>query len=161
MKLKMVTALVMGAALSACSSSALMVEKAPTTQYRVATANLVYDAATIPVEDGTQQYLQTKMKEAFLTDKNAVFTEGSELTVRYHFVGHNEGSRVGRWLTGGLAGGSKTYIEANFMDQAGTQVGSVRSEGSVGLGIAGGSAKSGIDGAVKKIAQYAAVTFKK
>jgi hypothetical protein len=152
-------AVVLAATLSACSSSALMVEHAPTAVYRANTATLVYEPSTVPVEEGTQAHLQRKMNEALVQGPKAVFRPGNELTIRYHIVGHNEGSRVGRWLTYGLAGQSKSYIEATFFDQAGQTVGSVRAEGAVGVGIAGGSAKSGIDGAVKKIAEYASVTF--
>ncbi len=156
-----IAALALALSLGACSSSALMVEHAPTTAYRAETAALVYEPSTVPVEDGTQAHLQRKMTEALVQGPKAVFRPGSELTIKYHIVGHNEGSRVGRWLTYGLAGQSKSYIEAVFIDQTGQMVGSVRAEGAVGVGIAGGSAKSGIDGAVKKIAEYASVTFHK
>lgn len=149
------------AGLSACASSALMVDQAPSVTYRAATATLVYQPATIAVEENTQAYLQREMQKVLIDGPNAPFKSGNELTVRYQFVGHNEGSRVGRWLTYGLAGGSKTYIQAEFIDPQGQTVGRVRSEGSVGLGIAGGSAKSGIDGAVKEIARYATATFKR
>jgi len=156
-KFVLVAALAMGG----CSSSALMVERPPVATTRVTTAALQYDTPTIAVEEGAQQHLQRRMQEAFLTGENAVFQPGNDLTIRYRFVGHNEGSRVGRYLTMGLAGGSKTYIVADFLNSAGEMVGQVRAEGSVGVGIAGGSAKSGIDGAVKKIAAYAQATFRR
>lgn len=147
--------------LAGCSSSALMVDRAPVTATKVSTAKLEYVAPTIGVEDGTQAYLRDKMAEALVSGEQAVFSAGDEITIRYQFVGHNEGSRAARWLTGGLAGGSKTYIQAEFVSPTGEVLGRIRSEGSVGMGIAGGSAKSGIDAAVKKIASYAAVTFKR
>jgi len=146
-------------ALVGCSSSALMVEKPPVAAVRVETASLVYETPTVAVEEGSQQHLQRRMAEALTTGKNAVFRPGNDLTIKYRFVGHNEGSRLGRYLTMGMAGGSKTYIVADFVNSAGEIIGQVRAEGSVGVGIAGGSAKSGIDGAVKKIAAYAQATF--
>lgn len=147
--------------LSACASSALMVEKPAVGVQRVATATLQYEAPTVSVEETTQQHLQRKMAEALTTGDKAVFSPGPDMTIRYRFVGHNEGSRLGRYLTAGLAGGSKTYIVADFLNPAGETIGQVRAEGSVGGGIAGGSAKSGVDGAVKKIAEYAQANFRK
>jgi len=144
---------------SGCASSALMVNSAPIGQYRADTITLEYMPAAIPVEDGTQSYLQQRMREAFLEGSNAPFKPGGQLTLRYQFVGHNEGSRVGRWLTAGLAGGSKSYIQAEFLNADKQVVGSVRAEGTVGGGFAGGSAKSGVDGAVKRITEYAILTF--
>lgn len=159
---RMMIAPIMGAALLAgCSSSALMVDRPPAVATKVSTAKLEYVAPTIGVEDGTQAYLRQKMDDALLSGKSAVFAPGDEITIRYQFVGHNEGSRAARWLTGGLAGGSKTYIQVDFVNATGEVVGRVRAEGSVGVGIAGGSAKTGIDAAVKKIAAYAMTTFKR
>lgn len=155
-----VLAMVVAVAVSGCSSSALMVEK-PAVAYRASTATLEYLPATIGVEDNTQTYLQTRMADALVTGSKAVFSQGTDLRIRYQFVGHDEGSRVGRWLTAGLAGGSKTYILAEFVNPTGQVIGSVRAEGAVGIGIAGGSAKSGIDAAVKKIADYAQANFKR
>lgn len=146
--------------LAACASGALMVEKAPT-KYQASSATLVYEPAMVEVEENTQAYLQRKMDEVFFTGTDAVFKQGTDMTVRYQIVGHNEGSRIGRYLTGGLAGGSKSYIMATFYDSTAQQIGQVRAEGSVGGGLAGGSAKSGIDKAVKEIAEYAAKTFKR
>jgi hypothetical protein len=147
--------------LASCASGALMVDRAPTATYRVSTAKLEYVAPSVAVEESSQAHLRAKMQEALISGEKAVFQPGDEITVRYKFDGHNEGSRVGRWLTAGLAGGSKTYIQAEFLNASGEVIGSVRSEGSVGVGIAGGSAKSGIDKAVKEIARYATVTFRK
>jgi hypothetical protein len=148
-------------ALAACSSSALMVERPPAVPTRVESATLEYETPTIAVEEGTQQHLQRRMAEALTTGKDAVFKPGGDMVIKYRFVGHNEGSRLGRYLTMGMAGGSKTYILADFINPAGEMIGQVRAEGSVGVGIAGGSAKSGVDGAVKKIAAYAQATFRR
>jgi len=158
MKLGVMTAALI---LAGCSNSALVVERPVATQQRVETATLQYETPTVPVDDSAQQHLQRRMNEALVSGEKAVFKPGSDLTIRYRFVGHNEGSRLGRYLTMGMAGGSKTYIVADFVVPTGEVVGQVRAEGSVGVGIAGGSAKSGIDGAVKKIAAYAQATFRR
>ena len=157
------TAVLLGLAmpLTACASGALMVEKAPTTAYKASSVTLAYEEPTVEVEEGTQAYLQREMQKALVTGPEAVFAPGTDLTIRYQIVGHNEGSRIGRYLTGGLAGGSKSYVMATFSDASAQQIGQVRAEGSVGGGLAGGSAKSGIDKAVKEIAKYAAATFKR
>lgn len=161
MKRAIVLALTCALMLPACATSGLSVESQPTEAFRASTATLQYLPPAVTVEDTTQAYLREKMAEKLVGGSDAVFGQGSDITIRFQFTGHNEGSRVGRWLTAGIAGGSKTYIVAEFVNPAGAVVGKVRAEGSVGGGFAGGSAKSGIDGAVNQIAKYARETFKR
>lgn len=161
MKRAIVLALTCAVMLPACSSSGLSVENQPSAAYRASTASLQYLPPAVSVEEASQAYLREKMNAELVSGPDAVFGSGSDITIRYQFVGHNEGSRVGRWLTAGIAGGSKTYVVAEFLNSAGTVIGKVRAEGTVGGGFAGGSAKSGIDGAVKQIAKYARETFKR
>ncbi len=50
-------------------------------------------------------------------------------------------------------------LEVDFIGPDGTVLSTVRGEGGVNWGLAGGSANSGIDEAVEKIAEYAEVQF--
>lgn len=70
----------------------------------------------VATQEPTQTCLQRKMQEAFFNSHAAGFQKSSELTVLYRIIGSHESSRVGRYLTGGLAGGSKSFVEATFDD---------------------------------------------
>ncbi|MGB7370785.1 MAG: hypothetical protein WA907_05995 [Erythrobacter sp.] len=152
----------MGLALmtSACASSLLSVEQPYTGDARYQTANLQYDESAVPVDQDNLEYTAEKMENALFDGDSPIFSRGDGITIRYRYVGFNEGSRVGRWLTGGIGGQSKVLLEVDFVDQSGDVVARVRGEGGVGGGLAGGSNKTGIDKAIAEVAEYAARTFR-
>ena len=147
-------------ALSACASSVLTVEQPYQGNARYQTAMLEFDDSSVPVDADNQEYTARKMGEALFGGESPIFTQGDGLTVRYRYVGLNEGSRVGRYLLPGIAGGSKIVLEADFVAPDGATMATARGEGEVGGGFAGGSNKTGIDKAVEEIADYAARTFR-
>ena len=147
--------------LSACANSALTVENANRSDYRSETAVVERDRdMPISVDAENLTYTQRQLEEALFAGDAPVFAKGDGLTIRYRYVGFNEGSRVGRYLTGGLSGGSKVVLEVDFVDPNGAVLSTVRGEGTVSGGMFGGSNKSGIDKAVKRVAEYAAMHFR-
>lgn len=147
--------------LSACASSALTVESPAVAGFRTDSVSIERDPQMpVSVDAENLAYTQRQLEEAFFGGKAPLFDRGSGMTVRYRYVGFNEGSRVGRYLTGGFAGASKVVLETDFVAPDGRVLGTVRGEGEVRAGFAGGSNKSGIDKAVKKIAEYAAANFR-
>lgn len=157
---RVVFAAVAALSLSACASSVLTVEQPYAGQARYQQAQLVYDDSSVSVDADNLEYTREHMKEAFFGGESPIFTEGDGMTVRWRYVGFNEGSRVGRYLMPGIAGGSKIVLEADFVDANGAVMSTVRGEASVGGGFAGGSNKTGIDKAVKEIAEYASAKFR-
>lgn len=147
-------------ALSGCASSMLSVEKPYAGTQRFDTASVVYDESSVPVDADNLEYTKNKMEAAFYEGESPIFTKGDGLTVKWRYVGFNEGSRLGRYMLPGIAGGSKILLEADFVDADGTVLSTVRGEAEVGGGFAGGSNKTGIDKAVKEIATYAAAKFR-
>lgn len=120
---------------------------------------LEYEQGGAAVTQDAAAYLQRKMEEAFF-GPNQPFTRGNDLTVRYRFVGFDRGSRISRYLLGGLAGGeAEMVIEAEFVRPDGTVLAKVQSQGRVNAGFFGGSSNSAIDGAVKEIRDYAIANF--
>lgn len=104
-------------------------------------------------------YLQSRMREAFF-GKDAPFTRGNDLTIRYRFVGFDRGRRLSRYMLGGLAGGeAQMVIEAEFVAPDGKVLAKIQSQGRVNGGVFGGSSNSAIDGAVKEIRDYATANF--
>ena len=147
--------------LSACASSVLTVEKPMAQRFTTPTATLVLDqGAGVSIDEDNRTYTEAKMRDAFFGGDSPIFTKGDGMTVRYRYVGFNEGSRAGRYLTMGLAGSSKIVLEADFVAPNGTVISTVRGEGEVRGGMLGGSNKSGIDKAVEEIADYAAANLR-
>lgn len=157
---KVVFAALAALSLSACASSMLSVEQPYNGTQRFDTANVVYDDSSVSVDANNLEYTAKKMEEAFYAGDSPIFTRGSGLTVKWRYVGFNEGSRLGRYVLPGIAGGSKILLEADFVDGNGAILSTVRGEAEVGGGFAGGSNKTGIDKAVKEIATYAAAKFR-
>lgn len=148
------------ASLSACANSALTVEQPSTVAYKTQSAMVVAGDSTVGVDVENAAYTQRKMEDAFFGGDTPLFQRGDGITVRYRYMAFEEGSQVGRYLTAGIAGGSKVVLEVQFIRPDGTVLSVVRSEGTVAGGFFGGSNKTGIDKAVKKAADYAVATFK-
>ena len=95
-----------------------------------------------------------------LFDGDEGFAEGMEgLTVKYGFIGYEEGSQAARYLAGPIAGGAKMVIVAEFFDAEGNSLSKIQSEGTVSGGFFGGDSDSAINGAAKQIATYAKDNF--
>jgi len=145
--------------LSACANSALIVEDPNTTSYRTDSATIVYDESRVAVDADNVSYTQNKMEEAFFGGDTPLFQKGDGITVRYRYVAFDEGSRLGRYMLGGITGGSKVLLEVDFVNPEGEVLSTVRGEGTVSGGFMGGSNKSGIDKAVDEVADYAAAEY--
>jgi hypothetical protein len=144
--------------LSACASSNNIVLAANSTNYKSSQVALVYDNATVKVEDKKVALLNKYLEEA-LFDSKAVFTKGDGLTIKYGFIGYEEGSQAMRYLAGPLAGGAKMVVVAEFFDPNGKSLAKIQSEGTVSGGFFGGDSDSAIKGAAKKIAKFAEENF--
>jgi hypothetical protein len=158
---KIVSAAALAAAsfcLSACASSNNIVLAPNSTHYTSSKVALVYDNATVNVEDKKVALLNKYLEEA-LFDSDAAFAKGEGLTIKYGFIGYDEGSQAMRYLAGPLAGGAKMVIVAEFLDPAGNSLAKIQSEGTVSGGFFGGDSDSAIKGAAKKIARFAEENF--
>ena len=145
--------------LGGCANSVLTVEQPYVGNQQYAYAEIQAADSSVEIDDDNRDYTARKLNEAIFGGAKPIFVEGSGLTLRWRYVGFNEGSRFGRYMTAGIAGASKVVLEVEFVDQSGEVVSTVRGEGSVSGGIGGGSNKSGIDKAVQKIAEYAESKF--
>lgn len=161
MKLRVAALLLLALPLAGCGASHLIVEQPNRSAVRAQAIALKYDDSITGVPQSASDYVQRKMEEAFF-GKNAAFTRGQDITVRYGFVGFDKGSRLGRWALGSFGvGEAQMVIQAEFLDPQGTVLARVRSEGEVGAGFFGGSANTAIDKAVAEIRQYAVTHFKR
>jgi hypothetical protein len=147
--------------LAACASSHLIVEQPSHATIHASAVTLVYDETSTGVPAASAAYVQQKMNEAFYGGTPVVFSHGQDLTVRYHFVGYDRGSRLGRYMLGPLGvGEAQMVLEAQFVDPSGTVVAIVRGESAVRGGFFGGSANTAIDKAVREIRTYAIEHFR-
>ncbi|MCM8557749.1 hypothetical protein [Sphingomicrobium sediminis] len=146
--------------LSACASNSnTVVLENSRVAYEAQNVELVYDEenATVDVEEGKLAKLDEYLRSAFV---ERGFTPGEDgLTVRYGFVGYDEGSQAMRYLAGGLAGGAKMVIVAEYFDAEGNSLAKIHAEGTVAGGFFGGDSDSAIKGAAKKIATFAEDNF--
>jgi hypothetical protein len=143
---------------SGCASSNNIVLAPNSANYKSSNVALVYDNATVKVEDKKVALLNKYLEEA-LFDSDAVFAKGEGLTIKYGFIGYDEGSQAMRYLAGPLAGGAKMVIVAEFLDPAGNSLAKIQSEGTVAGGFFGGDSDSAIKGAAKQIAKFAEQNF--
>lgn len=160
MKRTIILALLIAAPLSACASNHLLVEQAASAPMRAQSVTLDYEPGGAAVTADAAAYLKAKMQEAFFS-KDAPFSQGNELTIRYHYMGFDRGSRLSRYFLGGLAGGeAQMVVEAEFIAPNGTVLSKIQSQSRVNGGFFGGSSNSAIDGAVKEIHDYAVANFR-
>jgi hypothetical protein len=158
--LSMVAVLLVALPLAACGAGHLTIEQPNISSLRAQGVRLHYGNSTAEVPEDAAAYVQRKMADAFHGGDNPAFREGSDLTVRYRFMGFDRGSRAGRWLAGPLGlGEAQMVLEAEFVDPAGAVLARVRAEGELSGGFFGGSSNSAIDKAVNEIARYARANF--
>jgi hypothetical protein len=149
------------APLTACASSHLIVEQPSHSMLRASALTLQYDETVTGVPAASSAYVQRKMEEAFFAGDQHYFTHGQEMTIRYHFVGFDQGSRLGRYVLGPLGvGEAQMVLEAQFVAPDGTVLAVVRGQSDVRGGFFGGSANTGIDKAVREIRDYAVQHFR-
>lgn len=156
---KMLFAATAALSLVACSSSNNIVMVPNTSDYAASAVALEYDGGTVEVEDGKVALLEKYLRN-HLFDDGSAFAEGMNgLTIKYGFIGYEEGSQAARYLAGPIAGGAKMVIVAEFFDAEGNSLSKIQSEGTVSGGFFGGDSDSAINGAAKKIAGYAKENF--
>lgn len=157
---KLMVAAALAFSVTGCASSALMVEKPNSSSFRTNQATVSYDKSNVSVDDDNITYTQERMEKEFFGGAAPIFARGDGITVKYRYIGFDEGSQAARYFLGPIAGGSKILLEADFIGPDGGLLAQVRGEGSVSGGFIGGSNKTGIDQAVEKIAEFAAANFK-
>lgn len=143
-----------------CANSSLLVERPYAGSFRTMSAMVVANTSTVTVDQENLDYTQRELEEAFFGGDTPLFARGNGMTVRYRYLGFDEGSQALRYLTGPIAGGSKVVLEVEFVSPDGQVLSVVRGEGTVAGGFFGGSNKSGIDMAIEEIATYAEERFK-
>ena len=132
------------AAMSACSADSLVVSTPANSEFRVRSANLDYQDPADYVSPEIARLLQESMQERFFDRRSSAFVRGSDMNVRYRFVGAEAG--------GGLV------VEAEFLAPGGEVQGRVRSS-LIPTDASGGVENRRIRAAADEIADYAEATF--
>ncbi|MEO0500124.1 MAG: hypothetical protein AAF205_06145, partial [Pseudomonadota bacterium] len=141
--------------LSACAGSSNMVMQPNKAAYKANAVNLVYEGATVDVEEKDVAELQKFMENEFFGG-DTPFVRGEDLTVRYGFMQFDEGSQAARYFLGVVGGGeAKMIVGAEFVDNQGNVVSKIQSEGRLNGGFFGGDAGSATKLAAREIADYA------
>lgn len=111
------------------------------------------NAVSVPEE--IQRYFEKHLHKKLYAD--GLVRNGSQgITLNYRFVQYTEGSRLARYMLGGIGniGESSLTIEVTFFDNQGNFIGKIISEGKISSGVFGGSSNNAIEKAAEEIASY-------
>lgn len=144
---------------SACGTSRNIVENNTAEHVRVRTFQIQHTNDTVYVPQRTQNRFHEVLANEFY--RNAGFSYGDGITVRYRFVSLTQGNRAMRFLAGGIgnAGQASLVIESEFLDENGTVLATIQTEGRIDSGLLGGSYNSAMERAAEEITAYARENF--
>lgn len=154
-------AAIAGLLLSACAGGSYTVVAPNQSAYKAQSVELVYDGGTVAVDDKAAAELKKYMEEAFFgKNAKAKFSRGNQLTVKYGYMGFDEGSQAARYFLGPIGGGeAKMVVGAEFIDASGKTLAKIHSEGRLSGGFFGGDSSSAIKKAAEEVATYAGANF--
>lgn len=144
--------------LTACGAGRTLVVAPGEGDVRVSTMAIQSAKANVNVPDSVEQTFRNELSKKLY--KSGGFSQGDQLTLRYRFIGFEEGSRLKRWLIGGLgnAGEASIVVQVGFY-QAEKQLSQIQVEGKIGSGMYGGSVSSAVKKAANEAASYALQTY--
>ncbi len=145
--------------LSACGTSTSIVKQSAPDRQTLQGLSLTEIEPAIAVPEDMRQVMREQLEHALYEDKH--FAQGSELTVRYRFVGYNGGNRLKRWLAEGVGhwGEGSIVVITEFVDNKGVVIATLESLGRIDSGIFGGGIKSVAARVAEDIADYASHQF--
>ena len=155
-----VLAATMAILLTACGEGHTVVNSTPVPGIKAQTASIGYEEGTVKPPEATVAKMKQFLEQRFFQGKAPKFTPGSELVIKWGFIGHDAGSQFTRWFIGFGAGSAKTVVRAEFFDAAGNKVGSIQADGSVSGGFFGGSGDEALKQVAEQIAKYAEANFR-
>lgn len=144
--------------LMGCGSSRTVVLE-PVQQRCAKTITIQVAPHTVPVPAEVSTAFEKALSKK-LYAKNG-FAAGDEVILRYRFLQLNEGSRLKRYLTGGIGncGEGTLTIEATYLDSKGNILGKSQTEGKIGSGVFGGSYDDAVEKAAEEISRYSHQAF--
>lgn len=152
-----VVTLTMALFLSGCGSSRMMVLEPVALKNKPSQVRVIKGNDTVAVSRQAQDCFRKALKRALYEKGNLKEgRQGSDLTLEYRFLQFDEGSRMKRYLTGGLGncGEGSLTIQVIYKDKAGKQIGKIHTDGKIGSGFFGGSSDGPIIKAAEEVAHY-------
>ena len=115
---------------------------------------------TVDVPADMREHLKSALEDNLY--QHHQFQQGNQLTLRYRFISYKKGDRLKRWLSDstGSWGEGSLVVQTQFLDQSGTVVAEMETEGRIDSGIFGGAIESAANRVAEDLAQYAANSFK-
>jgi hypothetical protein len=122
--------------------------------FESATVDIHRDDNTINVPEKVQAKFEQLLAKRLY--KNDLISKGKDLTLKYRFVQYNEGSRLARYMTGGIGstGESSLTIFVDYVDSQGNVIGKIQTEGRIDSGLFGGSFEEAMEKAADDIVDY-------
>ncbi len=146
--------------LAACGTSTSIVKQSNPNMQGTQTIAISEADPTVAVPTDMREHLMAALETNLYQQHQ--FQRGTEVTLRYRFIGYKEGSRLKRWLadsTGSWGEGSMT-VHSQFVDQQGKVLAEMETLGRIDSGIFGGAIKSAANRIAQDVAQHATHTFK-
>ncbi len=145
------------AMLAGCGSARNIVTEPIVTNYKSSDIE-ISSSPGVDIPGEARTYFDKVLKEK----AHEHFAYGNHLKMTYKFVSYEEGSRLKRYLSGGIGnwGEGTLLIQADFTDAQGKHLGSVRTDARISSGFFGGSIESALDMAAEKLVEYAVAHFK-
>jgi len=139
---------------SSCNTSKFSSSDAITSSFSGG-VQIVHSADEVNVSNAVKQTFNEHLAHNLFCHKG--FNHGSDITVEYHFVSFNRGSRILKCLGGGLGqcGEGSLTIEATCKSRQGDVLGVIQSDARIGSSLIGRAIDQAIFEAAEEIASYA------
>jgi hypothetical protein len=145
---------------SACGAGHTIVLEPNTSAAKAQTVRLSYDGSNVKLPEGTVEKMQRYIEDRFFKGETTMFRPGNDLTIKWSFIGYDEGNQFVRWAIGFGAGEAMMVVRADYFDATGKKLASIQAHGTVSMGLFGGSSDDALKNVADQIARYAEANFK-
>lgn len=145
---------------SACGAGHTIVLEPNTSAAKAQTVAVSYSGSNVKLPDGAVEKMQRYIEDRFFKNEAPKFRPGNDLTIKWSFMGYEEGNQFVRWAIGFGAGEAMMVVRADYFDSSGKKLASIQAHGTVSMGLFGGSHDDALKNVADQIARYAEANFK-
>ena len=141
---------------AACGTGKVMVKKPIENARPIAGVIIKPDQSLVSVNHKSLEVFEKRLNNKLYESKEGAYKKTDDLIVQYRFIQMQEGSQMGRWLTGGIGniGESNMTVEIRLFDKNKKQLGKFLTEGKISSGFFGGSLDSALERSADEAAYY-------
>lgn len=134
-------------------------ERTPAERHIAKTYSLAEGQSTVGCDEAVKRQFEQEIKDGFA---EANMPEGNDLKIEYRFVQFDEGSRLVRYMAGGLgnAGEGEMTVEVIFKNRDNKELSRIHVGGKINSGFFGGSFDHAVEHSAKQVVRYVITNFK-